>query len=410
MSEKSAPWYLRYFKNSLSDMWQRWLPFWYLVFFTPLAISTIILILSEDTSTYSPLQWFMLILMFTGWYSLSIYYRPSYWREHQGRMILYFATGWCIWWLMVSGASIFFMVLTGLFPHIFIYQNFRSAIISAVALNTMVLLQLALQFPADIGSWLLIILMTSTGGIVLGYFIDDIIKQSRERRNLIEELQKTREQLAKAGRLAGISEERQRLASDLHDTLVQSLISVVTHLEAAENSPEQSQKHLQTAKQAARDSLQEARQAIQDLRPPAYDKDSFIEAIRLICQQWRIRSTLAIEFTQAGNAICLPDEVQHALLRILQEALANINRHANASQVFVTIKFADKRIKFFVIDNGLGFNVPECANRGQGLGNMRHRSQSLNGNLQIESEPGKGTTIKVELAVERIEENSHYAN
>ena len=245
---------------------------------------------------------------------------------------------------MVSGSSIYFHGTYRIVPPSFHLPEFAlCAIISAVALNTMVLLQLALQISGRaIGSWLLIILMTSTGGIVLGYFIDDIIKQSQERRNLIEELQKTREQLAKAGRLAGISEERQRLASDLHDTLVQSLISVVTHLEAAENSPEQSQKHLQTAKQAARDSLQEARQAIQDLRPPAYDKDSFIEAIRLICQQWRIRSTLAIEFTQAGKVICLPDEVQHALLRILQEALANINRHANASQVFVTLKFADK--------------------------------------------------------------------
>lgn len=410
MVEKSTPWYWRFLKNSLSEMWQRWLPLWHLVFFALLAISTILLIMWENMGAYSPLQWFFILLSFTGWYSLSIRYKPSYWREQTWRMGLYLATGWFIWWLMVSGSSIYFIVLTGLFPHLFIYQTFRNAIIAAVILNMLVLLQLALQFPAYISTWMVIVLMTSTGGIVLGYFIDDIINQSRERRRLIETLDKTREQLAKVERLAGISEERQRVAAELHDTLVQSLISVVTHLEAAENSPEQAENHLQTAKQAARDSLQDARQAIQDLRPLTYDKDTFPGAIRQVCQQWRTRSDMSIEFTRGGNPLQLSDEVQHALLRILQEALANISRHAHASQVFVTLKFSGEYVKLIISDDGHGFDVANHSNRGQGIENMRHRAQALNGILQIESETGQGTTIRAELAVKGIEGREHYAN
>lgn len=397
MTKKLAPWYLRFSKNSLSEMWQRWLPLWHLVFFALLAISTILLIISEDINAYSPVQWLLLHVIFIAWYSLSIRYKPSYWREQTWRMGLYLATGWFIWWLMVSGSSIYFIVLTGLFPHLFIYQTFRNAIIAAVILNMLVLLQLALQFPAYIDTWMVIVLMTSTGGIVLGYFIDDIIKQSQKRRHLIEELERTREQLAKAGHLAGIAEERQRLASELHDTLVQSLISVVTHLEAAENSPEQTQTHLQTAKQAARDSLQDARHAIQDLRPPVYDKKGFPEAIQLVCQQWINRSNLPIEFTEAGNPVCLSEETQHVILRILQEALANINRHASASQIFTTLKFNDESVKLFISDDGTGFDPDAKNHTGQGIANMHHRAESLDGTLTISSEAGRGTIVKVQL-------------
>jgi|GEM_PF-6761642 len=391
MTENSQPWYLHLFEGKSPEMWQRWLPLWHVAIFAQLAIAFVLMLTDDMPDTYSVSTWSFLHLAFIAWYSAGVFYSPEWWRERQPLFGIYVLFGWAIWWGMVSGSNAYFLLLTGLFPHMFFYLNFRNAISGIVGLNALVLLRLNQMMPEFMGTWLMLILITSASGIILGYFINDIISQSIERRRLIEELQETREQLAQAERLAGIAHERQRLAADLHDTLVQSLISVVTHLEAAENTPEQTIHHLQTAKQAARDSLQDARQVIQGLRPPANNADAFRDEILKVCQKWKNRSNFAIEFTQAGNAVILSNEMQHAIIRITQESLANISRHADASQVFVTLKFTPDAVKLFIADDGKGFDTG--AKTGNGIPNMRQRTQAFDGTFSVASCTKEGTTI-----------------
>lgn len=407
MNYQSNPWYLNIFKEDATEMWRRWLPLWHLAVFMQLLIALVLTLLS-DSSAYNPQTWALLHLAYIGWYSLSIRFDPAWWRERPRYFAIYVLSGWAIWWILASGSMNYFILLSGLFPQLYIYAALRSAIIGTVALNSVVLLRLALFFPDSINTLLLITLMTSSGAVIVGFFIDDIVNQSRERRELIDNLKATRAQLAEAERLNGVAQERQRLAADLHDTLVQSLISVVTHLEAAENSPEQQHYHLQTAKQAARDSLYDARQAIWDLQLSSADAQSFQESLQILCQQWKQRSHLPIEFIQAGDAIHLSGEIQQAIHRIVQEALSNISRHAQATQVFVTLKFTEDCVKLFIMDDGIGFD--ELSNTGNGISNMCQRAQALNGKCSVESESSTGTTITVTFPQNHINESDHHAD
>lgn len=394
------PWYKRFFKANSPEMWQRLMPLWHFSFFALLAIAVFLLTTSTDVTSYSITTWGLLHISYIGWYSVSTRYEPDFWREHQLYFGVYLLIGWAIWWMLLGGSGVYFVLLTGLFPQLYIYLRFRNTIIGTIILNTLTLIRISQLVPGFMDTWLVLMLMSTAGGVILAYFINSIIEQSRDRRRLIEELQETRAQLADAERLAGIAHERQRLAADLHDTLVQSLISVVTHLEAAENTPRQTQHHLQTAKQAARDSLYDARQVIQGLRPPANDADTFRDEILKICQKWKSRSNLAIEFMQAGNAIRLPDELQHAIIRITQEALANISRHADASQVFVTLKFIPDAVKLFIADDGKGFDTQ--VKTGNGIPNMRQRTETFDGTFSVESCARAGTTITVVFPLQLI--------
>src|SRR5204863_9082795 len=137
-------------------------------------------------------------------------------------------------------------------------------------------------------TWMLFVALASIGACLLGYFISDIIRQSGERQQLIADLEATRENLVQTQREAGILSERHRLAGELHDTLAQGLVGIITHLEAAENpaDPQKSGHHLQQAKLMARDSLHETRRFIWAMRPAALENQVFDQGLARILESW----------------------------------------------------------------------------------------------------------------------------
>jgi signal transduction histidine kinase len=245
----------------------------------------------------------------------------------------------------------------------------------------------------------------AAGTLLSVAYMASVVRQSRERQRLIEQLQATRAELAAAERQAGTLAERQRLARDLHDTLTQGFASVVLLLEAAQESlglGRPVERHIEQALRSARDNLAESRRVVWALRPRPLDEQPLAQALGELTGRLAEETGLRVETVVAGTARPLPAEVEEALLRIVQEALANVRKHAAASRVTLTLSYLDDAVTLDVHDDGVGFDhaaTAAAAGAGLGLHAMAERVAALAGSLAVESAPGEGTTIAVEVPV-----------
>jgi signal transduction histidine kinase len=209
-------------------------------------------------------------------------------------------------------------------------------------------------------------------------------------------------ELAAAERHAGMLEERQRLARDIHDTLSQGFASVVLLLEAAQESLATGQpgdRPIAQALRSARDSLAESRRVVWALRPSPLAERSLPEALQELAGRLAEETGLHAQARVTGTPRPLGADAETALLRVAQEASANVRKHAAASQVTVTLSYLDDAVVLDVADDGVGFDPAGAAAVAGGLGlrAMRERVTRLGGSLVIESAPGDGTTVAVEL-------------
>jgi signal transduction histidine kinase len=242
----------------------------------------------------------------------------------------------------------------------------------------------------------------AAGTLLSVAYMGTIVRQSRERQRLIEQLQATRAELAAAERQAGTLAERQRLARDLHDTLTQGFASIVLLLEAAEESlglGRPVERHIRQALRSARDNLAESRRVVWALRPRPLAAQPLPQALQELASRLAEETGMHAETVVTGTARPLPAHVEEALLRIGQEALANVRKHAAASRVTVTLSYLDDVVTLDMQDDGVGFDraAEMAAAGGLGLRAMRERAAALGGSLVIESAPGEGTTIAVEV-------------
>ena len=213
--------------------------------------------------------------------------------------------------------------------------------------------------------------------------------------------------LIEQARESGILHERQRLAGEIHDVLTQGFISIVTQLEMAESklgkSPAEVQPLLDQARQIARDNLTAARKMTWALRPDLQTGEPLSLAIKTLAQHWSSMTGVPALFTVTGNEQNLHPDIETALLRTAREALNNVRKHAQASQVTLTLTYLDTLVAFDVRDNGLGIQ-PEIfpttgVASGFGLPSMRAQAERMGGELTVESEPGTGTTIALSIPI-----------
>jgi signal transduction histidine kinase len=242
----------------------------------------------------------------------------------------------------------------------------------------------------------------AAGTLLSVAYMASVVRQSRERQRLIEQLQATRAELAAAERQAGTLAERQRLARDLHDTLTQGFASVVLLLEAAEESlalGRPVERHIAQALRSARDNLAESRRVVWALRPRPLADQPLAQALQELTGRLGEETGLRAETVVTGTAHPLPAHVEEALLRIVQEALANVRKHAAASRVTLTLSYLDDVVTLDMHDDGIGFDHAATAAAGAGLGlhAMAERVAALSGSLAVESAPGEGTTIAVQV-------------
>jgi signal transduction histidine kinase len=201
---------------------------------------------------------------------------------------------------------------------------------------------------------------------------------------------------------ANLLEERQRLARDLHDSVTQALYSVLLLADASRESAEggdlaQTRRHVTDLAEIAHQALKEMRLLIHDLRPQALEREGLVEALRQRLKAVENRAGVRSELVTDGN-LELPVEAKINLYRIAEEALNNILKHSGATQVSMTLGARGNSLCLEIKDNGIGFDAELAAGQaGIGLASMRERADQLGGRLEIYSQPGSGTHIRLSL-------------
>ncbi len=230
-----------------------------------------------------------------------------------------------------------------------------------------------------------------------------LYREAEEREKLIAELQATRGELAVAEREAGVLAERERLAREIHDTVAQGLSSIQILLHAAErvDADRAGLEQLQLARQTAADALVDTRRIIRELTPPALDEQTLSAALaRLAASAEHTmraggRST-TVRFHLVGEPVPLPMAVETTLLRVAQSGIANVQQHANARTLDVTLTVEEDAVSLDVVDDGDGFDpatISAQKSASFGLTAVRHRITELGGALTVESAPGEGTAL-----------------
>ncbi|GAA1295396.1 sensor histidine kinase [Saccharothrix xinjiangensis] len=210
-------------------------------------------------------------------------------------------------------------------------------------------------------------------------------------------------QLLVQAREAGVLDERQRMAGEIHDTLAQGLAGILTQLQAAEQAsdhPATARRHVANAMDLARESLVEARRTVRAVGPSALAESRLPDAIGDVARRWSEVNRVEAVLTTTGDARPMRTDVEVALLRTAQEALANVAKHARADRVALTLSYMEDLVTLDVLDDGVGFLVDAkraggSPDGGFGLAGMRQRVRRLAGRLDVESEPGGGTAITV---------------
>ena len=235
-----------------------------------------------------------------------------------------------------------------------------------------------------------------------GDYIGRIITQSDERASLIAQLEATRAELAEVSRQAGVMAERQRLAGEIHDTLAQGFSSILMLIQAAdaqlELSPATARGQLSLAAQTARENLAEARTLVGELASAQLQAGTLEDALRRITQRSGAELGIGASFAVEGTGHRLPAATEVVLLRVGQEALANVRKHAAARSVAVWLRYGPDRVRLEVTDDGAGFD-PAVVNGGYGLSGMRARVDEAGGTVAVRSAPAEGTSVQVEVPI-----------
>lgn len=246
-------------------------------------------------------------------------------------------------------------------------------------------------------------------GVVLG--LEAVVRESQERLAVIAELRRTQAALAAVQAERVRSQERERLAREIHDTLAQGFSSIGLLLRATERSLADGDLrtaggHLAVAQDAVHENLAEARRVVRALAPPALDSANLVGALDRLAGRTRDESGLDVAVLVAGEARELPAAVETALLRISQSALANVVQHAQAHHARLTVTFHDDAVALDVVDDGLGFEPSRIdgatGGGGFGLVAMRSRVAELGGTFVVESASreqgsGVGTALAVQV-------------
>ena len=221
--------------------------------------------------------------------------------------------------------------------------------------------------------------------LLLGLWIYRIIEQSESRASLIASLEAARAELAAAHHAQGVAAERERIAREIHDTLAQGFTSIVMLAQASPVQPA-------LIEQVARDNLAEARALVAAFSP--LDSSTLTEALDRLTTRFRDETGLAVEVDLSGSPALSRDR-EVVLLRVVQEALTNVRRHARASSVTVRLQADPAGARVEVVDDGVGFGPDR--REGYGLAGIRGRVDEAGGSVDVASAPGRGTHLTVRV-------------
>jgi two-component system, NarL family, sensor histidine kinase UhpB len=218
---------------------------------------------------------------------------------------------------------------------------------------------------------------------------------------MLERLEAERRRASSAA-LEAQEEERARIARDLHDEVNQSLTGVLLRLEAMrEKAPPELAAELAEVRTLANQALQELLTLARQLRPTALDDLGLKAALAGHVAAVGRQSGIETSFESAGDIASVPQDVQVVTYRVAQEALSNAVRHSGAAHLDVRLEREDGSVELSVADDGRGFTFDQ-ASRGLGLAGMRERALLVNGELQVESRPQVGTSVRLLVPIANI--------
>ena len=207
--------------------------------------------------------------------------------------------------------------------------------------------------------------------------------------------------LSQQRRDSAVVAERNRVARDIHDTLAQGFTGIIIQLEAAKGATLQGDiaeitRHIERAGELARSSLGEARRSVRALRPRSLQHGTLCVALTDLLKRMSDGTDLRAEFQIQGEEQAMPAEWEEDLLRITQESLTNVIKHARARNFRATLSLREKEIQLQLVDDGRGFDL-QAEHEGFGLIGMRERVDRMKGQFILRSKPGEGTEILVNL-------------
>jgi signal transduction histidine kinase len=338
--------------------------------------------------------------------------RPLPNSEHRLRIDVFFVGLLVLASLLMLRHPLFFIFMISGFFYATVLRPLPLAVVgvgaSSVLVNTLVA---GVPQNAAAWTWWFAIVTVQTVAISAGaVFGEKVTEQSEERRLALARLEVAlaenaglHAQLLTQAREAGVLEERQRMAREIHDTIAQGLTGIVTQLEAADQArdlPAERDRHLHNAQHLARESLTEARRSVEASMPAVLEAGTLPEALTEVARSWSEINGVPVDVTVTGEAIALHPEIEVALLRTAQEALANVAKHAGATRAGLTLSFMGDVVTLDVRDDGIGFDPAEQRpgdGSGFGLVGMRQRVGRVAGSLAIESEPGGGTAVSARV-------------
>ena len=385
----------------MTDAWARWFWLWDLFFALGYMTMVVVLLGEHDTTPTDTVVSVGTLTAMAAWYSW--YGRPHVTADTQsplrGRIFMTVLLA-----LLVLGVVFEPMMSFALFavcPMAFMSLCLREAVVFVAGAN---LVPVASAFAEDGVAAMLHQLLPGTlflmlFAILLGTWISRIVAQSEERATLITELEASREEIGRLSREAGVAAERGRLAAEIHDTLAQGFTSLVTLVQAAESELDsdttKARKHLALAARTARENLTEARALVAGLIPTALGTGSVDQAIRRQLERFAEETAVAVTYQAEGDSVELPTVLEVVLLRMVQESLTNVRRHAEATSVTVSLQVKENNATLRVSDDGVGFDAAVPAD-GFGLRGMRNRAAQVGGTLSVHSGEG-GTTVELEV-------------
>jgi signal transduction histidine kinase len=213
-----------------------------------------------------------------------------------------------------------------------------------------------------------------------------------------------------------ILKERTRLAQELHDTVEQTLTGIALQLDTTsklfEARPEGASHHLELARNLVSQSQVDVRRSVWDLRSRALEQFDLPGALLTSCKQLADGTDIHLEVSARGRVRPLSETMEENLLRIAQESLTNVIKHSGATAATIELDYGPKNILLRIQDNGRGFDREKSAGPGEGhfgLLGISERAKRLGGELAITSEPGCGTTVRIQVPLEQNSPSPDFA-
>jgi signal transduction histidine kinase len=238
--------------------------------------------------------------------------------------------------------------------------------------------------------------------LIVGYMIGRLVDSQRQQRQALTQANAQLTHYATTLEQLSVSRERNRLARELHDTLAHTLSGVTVQLEAISalwnTDPDKARGLLDQSLTTTRTGLTETRRALQALRASPLEDLGLTLALRNLAESLAARTGLTLDLQIPEHLDDLSPTVEQCVYRVAQEALANVDRHANASHLTVQLDRENQHLSLTIADNGCGFSMNQASPDNQfGLKGMRERAEMVGGTFKIESQSDRGTTIKLQI-------------